>query len=118
MLLLYQDGRMAVLNSGIHGKSDSQGVFYGSTGCMVVQNINNPERIEIYDKDRNLIREIEVPEQISGYEYEILETIACIKDGKLECPSMPHKDSIEMMRVMDELREAWGVRYPDDIEKV
>ena len=85
---------------------------------MIVQNINNPERIEIYDKDRNLIREIEVPEQISGYEYEILETISCIKDGKLECPSMPHKDSIQIMRVMDELRESWGVRYPDDIERV
>ena len=41
MLLLYEDGRMAVLNSGIHGKSDSQGVFYGSKGCMIVENVNN-----------------------------------------------------------------------------
>lgn len=60
ILLLFQDGRMAVLNSGIHGKSDSQGVFYGSNGCMIVENINNPEKIKIYDKDRNLLREIQV----------------------------------------------------------
>lgn len=118
MLLLYEDGRMAVLNSGIHSKSDSQGVFYGSAGCMVVENINNPEQIKIYDKDRNLVREVAVPEQISGYEYEILETIDCIKKGELECPSMPHKDSIEMMRIMDELREEWGVKYPADIESL
>lgn len=118
MILLYEDGRMAVLNSGIHGKSDSDGVFYGSTGCMVVENINNPEAIKIYDTDRNLVREIMVPEQISGYEYEITETISCIKEGKLECPSMPHEETLKMMRVMDELRTDWGMKYPDEIEKL
>lgn len=104
MLLLYEDGRMAVLNSGIHGKSDSQGVFYGSKGCMIVENINNPEAIKIYDTEKNLVREVKVPEQISGYEYEIIETISCIKKGKLECPSMPHAETLKMMHVMDELQ--------------
>lgn len=118
ILLLYQDGRMAVLNSGIHGKSDSQGIFYGSSGYMVVENINNPEAIKIYDKDRNLLREVEVPEQISGYEYEIIETISCIQQGKLECPSMPHAETLKMMRIMDALRKEWGVRYPESIESL
>ncbi len=118
MILLYEDGRMAVLNSGIHGKSDSEGVFYGSTGCMVVENINNPESIKIYDTDRNLIREIKVPEQISGYEYEITETISCIKEGKTECPSMPHAETLKMMRVMDGLRADWKMKYPDEIERL
>lgn len=116
MILLYEDGRMAVLNSGIHGKSDSEGVFYGTFGCMVVENINNPESIKIYNTDRLLIREIEVPEQISGYEYEITETISCIKEGKLECPSMPHAETLKMMQVMDNLRADWKMKYPDEIE--
>ncbi len=118
MVLLYEDGRMAVLNSGIHGKCDCEGVFYGSTGYMVVENINNPEGIKIYDTDRNLIREIKVPEQISGYEYEITETISCIKEGKLECPSMPHEETLKMMRVMDELRASWNMKYPAEIENL
>lgn len=118
MLLLYDDGRMAVLNSGIHGKSDSQGVFYGSKGCMIVENINNPEAIKIYDTEANLVREIKVPEQISGYEYEILETISCIEEGKSECPSMPHAETLKMMHVMDELRASWGMKYPEEIEKL
>lgn len=116
MILLYEDGRMAVLNSGIHGKSDSEGIFYGTFGCMVVENINNPESIKIYNTDRILIREIEVPEQISGYEYEITETISCIKEGKLECPSMPHAETLKMMQVMDNLRADWKMKYPDEIE--
>lgn len=118
MILLYEDGKMAILNSGIHGKSDSQGIFYGSMGYMIVENINNPEVIKIYDKERNLIRDLKVPEQISGYEYEIKETISCIKEGKLECPSMPHKETLKMMHVMDELRAYWGMKYPEEIERL
>lgn len=118
MLLLYRDGRMAVLNSGIYSKSDREGVFYGSNGYMVVENINNPEMIRVYDKEHNLLREEKVPEQISGYEYEITETIACIREEKLECPSMPHTETLKMMRVMDELRAEWGVCYPQSIESV
>ena len=45
---------------------------------MVVENINDPENIKIYDADRKLVREIPVPDQISGYEYEIIETINCM----------------------------------------
>ena len=118
MILQYKDGRMAVLNSGIHGKSDSEGVFYGSTGCMIVENINNPESVKLYDTDRNLIREIKVPEQISGYEYEIAETISCITEGKSECPSMPHEETLKMMRVMDGPRADWGMKYPEEIERL
>lgn len=116
MILQYEDGKMAVLNSGIHGKSDSEGVFYGSAGCMIVENINNPESVKVYDTERNLVREIKVPEQISGYEYEITETISCIKEGKLECPSMPHEETLKMMRVMDGLRADWRMKYPEEIE--
>lgn len=83
---------------------------------MIVENINNPESVKICDTERNLIREIKIPEQISGYEYEITETISCITEGKLECPSMPHEETLKMMRVMDGLRADWGMKYPDEIE--
>lgn len=114
--LFYEDGRVAVLTSGIYGLSDRQGVFYGSKGYMVVDNVNNPIGIKVYNEDRELIRDIAVPEQISGYEYEIIETIECINNKKLECPSMPHEDTLKMMRIMDGIRKDWGMKYPDEIE--
>lgn len=118
MTLFYEDGKVAVLTSGIYGLSDRQGIFYGSEGYMVVDNINNPIGIKVYNKDRKLIKDISVPEKISGYEYEILETIDCIKNHKLECPSMPHEDTIKMMNIMDGLRKEWGLKYPDEIESL
>ena len=96
--LSYEDGRLAILNSGIYGLSDRQGIFYGSKGFMVVENINDPQEVKIYDKERKLCRTIPMPEQINGYEYEILETIDCIQKGKMECPSMRHADTLELRK--------------------
>lgn len=111
MTLFYEDNRMAVLTSGIYGLSDRQGIFYGSKGLMVVDNINNPLEVKVYNANRELVRAVSMPEQINGYEYEVLETIDCIKKGLRECPSMPHEDTLEVMRLMDEFRAEWGVHY-------
>ncbi len=114
MTLSYEDGRLAVLNSGIYGLSDRQGIFYGSKGCMVVDNINNPLEVKIYDDKQKLVKTVAMPEQINGYEYEIRETIECMKKGEKECPSMTHEDTLEVLRIMDEFRSEWGVRYPNE----
>lgn len=118
MTLSYDDNRMAVLTSGIYGMSDRQGIFYGSKGWIVVDNINNPLNVKVYNENRELIRDIDMPEQINGYEYEIAETIECINKGLRECPSMSHEDTLEVMRLMDGFREEWGVEYPEQITAV
>ncbi|MCH5250200.1 MAG: Gfo/Idh/MocA family oxidoreductase [Lachnospiraceae bacterium] len=118
MVLSYEDGSMANLTSGIYGLSDRQGVFYGSKGWMVVDNINNPLRADVYDSNSNLLKTVTMPEQINGYEYEVLETIDCIKKGLRECPSMKHEDTLEVMSIMDEFRSEWGVLYPEEISRL
>lgn len=111
----WPDGRFAVLNAGIYGESDRQGVFYGSKGYMIVDNINNPLNIDIYNAQHRQIRHVDVPEQITGYEYEVLELIECIKNGEKECPSMPHCETLRVMRIMDGLRKDWGLVYPQEL---
>ena len=112
--LIYRDGRMAVLTHGIYGRSDRKGIFYGDKGYMVVENINNPQSISVYDQGDNLVKFIEVPEQITGYEYQFAEAAQCIADGKTESESMPLSDSITVMEVMDGLRAQWGLVYPQE----
>lgn len=112
--LHYKDGRMAVLTHGIYGRSDRKGIFYGNEGYMVVENINNPQSISVYDQGDNLIKFIAVPEQISGYEYQFIEAERCIAEGKIESESMPLADSITVMEVMDGLRKQWGLVYPQE----
>lgn len=112
--LSYQDGRMASLTAGIYGRSDRKGIVYGEKGYLVVENINNPQSVRIYDANDELVKEYEVPEQISGYEYEIRECIEQIKKGARESLSMPLQTSIEVMEMMDGLRKQWGIQYPGE----
>ena len=52
------------------------------------------------------------PKQISGYEYEVEACLKALDNKELECVQMPHSETIRIMRIMDELRKQWGIRYP------
>lgn len=110
----YKDGRMAVLTHSIYCRSDRKGIIHGETGYIVVENINNPRSISVYDVNDNLLESCQVPQQISGYEYEFQEAVRCIRAGKSEADSMPMDRTIQVMEIMDSLRNKWGVRYPQE----
>lgn len=112
--LFYKDGKMASLTAGMYGRSDRKGIFYGEKGYIIVENINNPQSVNVYDSDDNLLKSISVPPQISGYEYEIRECIKAIENGETEAKSMPLADSIQVMELMDGLRKNWNIVYPNE----
>lgn len=109
--LTFPGGRMAFLYSSMLVQSDRLGVINGDKGYLEVQNINNPEEIRIFDLNRRCIRTIPVPEQINGYEYEVLSCRDALKAGRIECPEMPHKAILQIMRLMDGLRKEWGIPH-------
>ncbi|MCI5480289.1 MAG: Gfo/Idh/MocA family oxidoreductase, partial [Lachnospiraceae bacterium] len=112
---LYEDGRMAVLNSSMMARTDRMGIISGDKGYMVVDNINNPQCIRVCDtKDQELAR-YTVPRQITGYEYEVLSAIRAVQEGRIECEEIPHEETLEVMRLMDALRAEWGVWYPFEV---
>lgn len=116
--IFFKNGRMANITAGITARSDRKGVFYGSRGYIVVENINNPQSITVYDENDVVLQHISVPEQISGYEYEFIESVRAIKEGRRESWSMPVSDSVRLMEVMDQVRRGWGLEYPEEIEKI
>lgn len=115
--IYYKDGRFAQLSSGFYARSDRKGIFWGEKGYIIVENINNPSSIKVFDSSDKIIKEFEVPNQISGYEYEIIEAISQIKAKKTESVSMPFSETIYVMEFMDSLRKKWGIVYPQEIEK-
>lgn len=115
--LFYRDGRMAVLTHSAYGRSDRKGIFYGENGYMIVENINNPQSVAVYDAGDNLLKFISVTEQITGYEYQFAEAAECIAKGRIESESMLLDESIRVMQVMDALRKQWGMVYPQEIIK-
>ena len=116
MTLYYQDGRIAMLQATALARTDRNCVICGDKGAIRVDNVNNPQVITVYDNiQANKVRQvINVPEQITGYEYEVEACMRALENGDMECPEMPHSQIIHMMKVMDAFREQWGVVYPFD----
>ena len=112
--IFYRDGRMAVLTHSIYARSDRKGIIHGDKGYIVVENINNPQSISVYDGEDRLVQSISVPAQISGYEYEFLECAEALRSGKTESSSMPLGESVYVMEFMDALRKQWGLVYPQE----
>ncbi|KAB7789719.1 Gfo/Idh/MocA family protein [Bifidobacterium leontopitheci] len=110
--LYYADGTMAVSTSSMMVASDRDGAVWGTDGYLLCRNINNVEGVDVYGADHALRRHVEVPAQLTGYEYEVAAAANAILDGRIECAEMPHADTLRIMRLMDRLRGEWGLRYP------
>ena len=110
----YRDGKMAQLMASTAFNSDRRCVIYGTKGYLTVDNVNNPGWIEIFDKDDrvNPIRRIDVPEQITGYEYEVEACLRDLQAGNLEPEEMPHEQTRMLMHQMDALRAIWHIKFP------
>lgn len=112
MILKYRGGQMSILHSSMMETTEQYGVIHGTKGYLIAKNLNNVDAIEIYNADRELVEEITVPDQISGYEYEMLACRKALNEGRIECEEAPHNVTLALMKQMDTLRAQWGIRYP------
>jgi predicted dehydrogenase len=110
--LTWAGGEMAVLSSSLTAKTDRQGVISGERGHLIVENINNPESVTVFDGDYRRVARHEQPPQITGFEYQVQAAADAIRAGLIETPFMPHAETLRLMSLMDAVRRAWGLRYP------
>ncbi len=110
----YRSGKMSQLMASAAFNSDRRCVIYGTRGYLTVDNVNNPGWIEIFDKDDRVhpIRHIDVPKQITGYEYEVEACLRDLRAGNLEPAEMPHEETKMIMKQMDALRAIWHIKFP------
>ena len=118
IMLTYRDGRMATLYATMLAQTDRRGIINGTNGYIEIDNINNFEAMRVYNLERRVVAEYAAPTQVTGYEYEIQSAMKAIREGQIECPEMTHYDTLFMMRLMDNIRAAWKMRFPYEVERV
>ncbi len=109
-----EGGIMANIQSSACSVNDNQGTICGTEGYLIVDNINNPQSVKVYKRDRIFVEEIKVPQQITGYEYQFTACKEALEKGLTEAPCMPLDETLYIMKLMDDLRFKWGVVYPMD----
>ena len=114
MTLVLSDGVLCNLQSSAACVGDNIGVIAGTDGNLIIDNINNPQKITVNTHDRVFVEDIPVPQQITGYEYQFIACRQALIDGLLEPREMPLEETLYIMELMDSFRRQWDVRYPMD----
>ena len=112
MHLTWASGASAVLTATAACRTNRLGTVYGTKGWLQVDNINNPHELRQFDRNDHLLRTIPVPPQITGYEYQVRSALKAKAEGRVECPEMPHAETVRVMALMDTLRAQWHMVYP------
>lgn len=113
IVFTYADAQ-AILYASLGENREVKGMIEGEDGHIEVPGFFYAEKALVYDKDGTLLKTIDRPHEVNGFEYEILETVRCINEGRLESPLMPHRTTVDILNQMDTLRKRWGLAYPQE----
>jgi len=102
----------------INDSGSPDAVIYGTKGFISSKLFFLQTKAEIHvykgdgGNDNDLVEVIEAPFDVNGYEYELIEANECILKGKIESDIHSFQRSIDLCKIMDQLRNDWGFKYP------
>lgn len=114
IIMKYNDGVLADLSSSIAAETGYDAMISGEDGWIVVPKFWSAEEAHLYNSKKELVESFNKPHHENGYEYEAYEVNKCLREGKLESDKLPHKDTLDVMRIMDDIRAEWGLEYPQE----
>ena len=99
----YKNGTKGICNvDGTTGRS-LEIVINGDKGKMVIDSVNCPTLIEVFNKENVKISSIDVTPKYGGFEFELLASKKAIENGMLECEEWSHNNSIQFAKIIDEI---------------
>ena len=113
IIFVYDDGRMATLYSSFRTA--------GGIGCDLLCENGNLFFSRERDMSQKLIVKLNgkdekkyslLPEGM-GYQFEAIEVMKCLEEGKLQSDIVPHSFSRNLMNTLDRIRKAAGITFPE-----
>lgn len=114
IIMKYNDGILADISSAIAADTGNDAVIIGDKGKIMIPDFWKAEKAYLYNEKNELIETFHLPFEKNGYVYEAYEVNQCLREGKLESAQLPLKDTLEIMKLMDEIRAQWGLIYPQE----
>lgn len=113
-ILGYPSGAMAVLTCGVRTQMTNEARLFGTKGRIVMhERFHEGTDYTVFDSDGGQSTQ-HIPLQESGLQYQAIEVQRCLREGLVQSPAMSHDDTLAIMRIMDTLRQQWGIRYPGE----
>lgn len=102
IILSYKDGEQALLYSAINLDTIRSANIVGTKGRICVPKFSNADTAYIFVNGTE--EKIHIPFEVNGMEYQVREVVRCINEGKVQSEIMSWNDSIEIMKIMDRVR--------------
>jgi predicted dehydrogenase len=113
-ILKYDEGEIADLSFALRTNAVNDAYIFGTEGYIKI------DEVFAVPTSATLFRNDEVSEIIEetieggGFIHEAEEVMRCMREGLKESPRMPLSESLQIMRIMDQVRAPWGLNYPND----
>lgn len=115
VIMQYPGGKMANCHSTLLARTRTEAFIFGTKGYIHIPNRwhgpNEGLTILHYDD----LQETFIPfdYDVLGLKYEAEEVMRCLRAGKKESDLVPHSFSLDLMAIMDEVRNQIGLVYPN-----
>lgn len=112
--LSYSGGCTAYCAQSIGMVMDRQAVIFGDRGTITFSDYQHAETmsIRLYDGEEYTIK---APFKVNGFEYQIEEVSRCVAEGKCSSGRFTPEDSLAVLRLMDQIRESWGMKFEYEV---
>jgi predicted dehydrogenase len=114
VLFGYEGGPVAVLSSAIRATLPDTVVLAGDAGQILIHERWWAPSSFTLQRDGHDAETFNPPLEGNGYNYEAAEAGRCLRAGRTESDKLPLDTTLAVMRAMDEIRAAWGLRYPGE----
>jgi predicted dehydrogenase len=115
MVMTYHEQQFAFLDSTFMAKTACEGWVYGEKGNIKVHgrwHESQSMTLELYTEGREVeTQEFSFGRDTWGYGYEIEAVGRCLSLGLTECPEWSLDHSLDLIRLLDDIRSEMGLRY-------
>jgi predicted dehydrogenase len=115
LIFEHEGGRQSMSHSAIDTAGPVRAVVVGTDAWVDIERWwYGPTSFTVYSPDGDVIERFEQAVESRGMQYQALEFERVIRAGEKESPLLPLAESVAIMRVLDEVREQIGLRYPGE----
>lgn len=111
ILAHYPSGGIASLQSAVTVEIPNDAQMIGTKAQIDIPEFWHAETAYITPHEGEPY-EIHLPFMKNGYEYEAMEVMQCLREGKIQSDILPWSHTLQMMELLDTCRKEWGLRYP------
>ncbi len=116
VVLKYPDGSFASTDSGFEIPLRNNALISGTDGYILFGDwFFCSNDVSLYDREGNEVEKFSYENDVNGYEYEIYEFNRCLREELKDSPLVPHADTLAVMKILDECRRQWGMKFPQEM---